>query len=176
MSSVVLKAIEKLGSEKHTVGSLNNHDIRMVNMGARCNADIDNFNIVELGFNDKGERTCSLLSDITKKGYLIASVEEYLDQYENISAFFNGKDEMARIVIQEAGMRFEASNVVGSDTSAQIKNGMKAHFDPSKNQYIVSNGKTEDSAFATAGNKYIVVDAVGNTLGGQQTYRLEFMA
>ncbi len=176
MSSIVLKAIANLGKEKHAVGSLNNHDIKMVNMGAKCKEDIDNFMIVELGFNEKGERICSLLSDVTKKGYLIASVEDYLSQYENISSFFNGEGEMARIVIQEAGTRFECSNVVGSESSAPIKNGMKAYFDPAKKQYVVSNGKSEDQAFATAGNKYIVVDAIGNTLGGQQTYRLEFIA
>ena len=176
MASVVLKAIANLGKEKHTVGSLNNWNKNMVNMGAKCEADIDNYMIVELGFNAQGERTCKLLSDVTKKGYLIASVEDYLGQYENISAFFNGEGDMARIVIQGAGTRFECSNVVGSDSATPIKNGMTAYFDPAKKSYVVCNGKSTDQAYETAGNKYVVVDAIGNTLGGQQTIRLEVIA
>lgn len=172
MASEVLKALINQ-KEKHVVGSLNNADIRTVNQGAIAEADIDNYMIVELGFNEEGERTFKLLSDVTHKGYLVASPENYMKELgENISGFFNGKGERGRIVIQDFGKRFECSNVVASDGSSAIKNGMEAYFDPEKKQFIV-DVKKSDSKLATAGNKYIVVDVEGNTLGGQQTIRLE---
>ena len=172
MASEVLRAlVEK--KNKHVVGSLNNADLRTINQGAIAEADLDNYMIVELGFNEEGERTFKLLTDVKKKGFLLASPENYMKELgENISGFFNGKGERGRILVQKLGERFECSNVVASDGSSPIKNGMEAYFDPAKKQFIV-DVKKNDEKLATAGNKYIVVDAEGNTLGGQQTIRLE---
>lgn len=172
MASEVLKALTDKKS-KHVVGSLNNANIRMVNQGAVAEADIDNYMVVESGFSEEGVRTFKLLSDITKKGFLVASPENVMsDLGENISGFYNGKGERGRLVIQDFGLRFECSNVVASDGSSPIKVGQAAYFDPEKKVFVV-DVKNSDSKLATAGNKYIVVDAEGNALGGQQTIRLE---
>ncbi|MBM7835742.1 hypothetical protein [Clostridium sardiniense] len=174
MASEILKVLTGQGN-KHTVGSLNNMRIRMINQGAIAEADLDNYMIVETGFNEEGERTFKLLTDITKKGYLLASPENVMaDLGETMISFYNGVGERGRLVIQDFGQRFECSNVVPSDNSAPIKAGQSVYFDPSKKAFVAVT-KGEDEKLATAGNKYVVVDAKANTLAGQQTIRLEIL-
>ncbi|EGT3606918.1 hypothetical protein FKF97_10975 [Clostridium perfringens] len=175
MASEILKVLTGKGTQ-HAVGSLNNMRIRMINQGAVAEADIDNYMIVEsTGFNEEGQRTFKLLSDITKKGFLLASPENVMsDLGENISSFYHAKGERGRIVIQDFGQRFECSNVKPSDKSVAIKEGQAAYFDPAEEAFIAVT-KGEDPKYATAGNKYMVVDANANTLAGQQTYRLEIV-
>lgn len=176
MSSIMLEAIKNLGKNKHTVGSLNNWRKDVVNLGAIVEgASIDNYCLVELGFNSKGERTCKALTDQTKKGYLIASVEDYLKEFETMSAFYNGVGDRARVVVQTPSHRFECSNFEKADKAKEIKNGQKAHYDITKKKFVISNGESDHSDLAAAGNVYYVVDCVGNTLDGQHVVRFEII-
>ena len=89
MSSRILEAM-KNKNVKHGVGNINNWSQALINLGAIVTGGaIDNFEIVELDWNEEGERICKKLSDTTKKGYLICSVEDYLEEFgEDISDFF----------------------------------------------------------------------------------------
>ena len=82
MSSTILHALNTITGDKHAVGNLNNWDNEVVNQGAIvADATIENFSIVELGFDAlTKERNCKYLTDQTKKGYLIASVEDYMEE------------------------------------------------------------------------------------------------
>ena len=134
---------------------------------------IDNWEIVELGFSATGERIAKALTDQAKKGYILSAVEDYMGEYETISNFFNVKGERARVVAQPANHRFEVSNYKLDDATKPVVNGQVAHWDISDRKFVISNGGAVNAEYATAGNKYIVVDAVGNTLGGQATIRFE---
>lgn len=172
MSSEMLKILKNKGN-KHSVGSINTIKFRMVNQGAICAEDLDNYMIVDTGFNDEGERTCSLVADETKRGYLLASPENVMaDLGENLASFFNEKGERGRLVILDFGLRFECSNVVANDKSTPIKVGQLAYFDPSKKAFVVIT-KGEEAKLSTAAHKFMVVDAQANTLAGLQTIRLE---
>lgn len=176
MSSTVLNAINSISKDKHAVGSLNNWGTDIINLGAKVSGGtIDNWEIVELNFDAKGERICKRLEDGSKKGYLIASVEDYIEAYETLSNFFNGEGERARIVKQVEGKRFEASNYKLDNESKPVKNGQHAHFDVASHKYLISNGDSDNAGYANAGNKYIVVDSVGDTLDGQHTIRFEIV-
>lgn len=172
MSSEMIKILQKEGT-KHAVGSINSIKFRMVNQGAICTADIDNYMLVDTTFNEEGERTCSVITDSTKKGYLIASPENVMEEFgENNASFFNGQGERGRLVILDFGFRFECSNVVANDKSASIKNGNMAYFDPAQQKFVIVT-KGDDANLTPAGHKFMVVDASANTLSGLQTVRLE---
>lgn len=177
MSSNVLQAIKNLRKNLHNVGSLNNWSKKVLNQGAKvATAAIDNFELVELDFNTAGERICKSLPNSTTKGYLVATPEDYMSGYESISSFFNDIGEMARIVKLEEGMRFECSNFVGANTdlaTKPIKNGMKAHYDHSTKKFKISNNGSDDSAYGTAANQFIVVDANCVSIDGQPIIRFE---
>lgn len=184
MSSTVLNAIKLVEEDKHRVGSLNDFRKNLVNLGAKCaettKDKVENYSIVELGFEADGdqERTFKYLTDGTKKGYLVAAVEDYLDEFgENVGNFYIVKDERARIVVQDEGMHFEVSSYELADSDADtypLKNGLGAYWDATKNNYvIVNNAGSAPADYATAGNKFIVVDYDGNIYDGQQTIRLE---
>ena len=179
MSSTILNAINMLNKDKHTVGNLNNWNKSMVNEGAIvADEKIDNFSIVELGFDKDGERTCSLLKTETEKGYLIASVEDYMDEYgEGLGNFFNVKGERARIVVLEPRVtRFDVSNFKPDNAdlaTKPIKNGQKVHWDITNKTFLVSNGDSDNAGYATAGNQFMVVNANSVILDGKQTIRLE---
>lgn len=172
MASEMLRILTKQGT-KHNVGSINTIKFRTVNQGAICTSDLDNYVIVDTNFNEEGERTCSLVADETKKGYLLASPENVMaDLGENLASFFNGKGERGRLVILDFGLRFECSNVEASDGSSPIKVGQMAYFDTTKKSFVV-DVKGSDSKMGTAVHKFMVVDADANTLAGKQTIRLE---
>lgn len=175
MSSTILNAIQKINADKHAVGSLNNWRKDVVNLGAVVKDEaIDNWAIVELSFDDvTGERMCAKLSDVTHKGYLIASVEDYMMEYETIKNFFNAKGERARVIKLTAGDRFETSLYKLDNEGKPVKNGQKAHWDVTEGKYIISNDSSDHANYATAGNKLVVVDAVGDTLDGQHVIRFE---
>ena len=173
MATQAFKALSN--PDVHTVGSVNSsHDyLQDIPNGAIMTADTDNFTLVELGFNAEGERTATPLSDQIKKGFLVASVERrYLN--EPISAFYNGKGERGRILIQKEFIRFEASNYDATAVTATgIKAGQVAHFDITTKKFVISDGTHAD--YATAGNKYLVVNDeqdIQYTLG-QPTVRFE---
>lgn len=192
MSSTVLNAIKLVEKDKYRVGSLNDFRKNLVNLGAKCSEDtaydikggnfkvVENFSIVELGFEQDGEqeRTFKYLTDGTKKGYLVAGVEEYLDEFgENVGNFFIVKGERARIVVQDEGMHFEVSGFEVSDADIAtypLKNNLGVYWDSTKKNYVVVNNiATAPAGYATAGNKYIIVDYNANIYDGQQTIRLE---
>ena len=176
MSSNVLQAIKNLRSNLHNVGSLNNWNKKVLNQGAVAKADMDNFTLVKLGFNAKGEREAEQLTLSTEKGYLVATPEDYMKEYETISSFFNAKDEMVRIVKLEEGVRFECSNYVAADgdlATKPIKNGQKAHYDHTTKKFKISNGVTDDAGYSSAGNQFVVVDANCVSIDGQSIVRFE---
>lgn len=157
----------------HTVGNVtSSHDyLQDIPHGAIMTEDVDNFTLVELGFNTDGERTATPLSDKTKKGYLVASPERrYLG--ENLGEFYNGKGERGRILIQKEAVRFDASNF-DAKAVTEIKAGQVAHYDIDTKKFVISDGTHAD--FTTAGNKYTVVlseNDIHYTLG-QPTVRFE---
>jgi hypothetical protein len=173
MATRQLKTFTEKGN--HEVGNLNSLKIRTVTNGAKVEgADIDNFTVVELGHNAEGERTCKQLSDVTKKGYLIASVERrYLG--EELVDFYNAVGEDARIVIFDEAIRFDSSAFSLNTGVTEIKNGQVAHFDPATKKYIISAPDAAHADFATAYNKFTVVsdeDDLEYTCG-KATVRLE---
>lgn len=153
----------------HSVGNLNSLKIKTVAQGALVtDADIDNFLLVELGFNEDGERTCKVLSDSTKKSYLIASPEiRYMG--EEINDFYNAVGERARIVILEPGYtRFESSAFDATGVSNTVANGQVAYFDTTAKKFKILPANTADETYAAAKAKFLVVaseDDVEYTLG-----------
>ena len=174
MASVIVQTLRNL--TKHNVGSLNQWEKDLLNQGAKVEgASIDNYCLGELGFNDKGERTVKALTDQTKKGVLVASVEDYMEEYETMAQFYNEVDEYARIVYQTPNHHFEASNYELANISKPVKNGQVAHYDITKKKYIISNDTTNHADYATAGNKYIVVNVPDYTLAGLSVVRFEIV-
>ncbi|MER2059114.1 MAG: hypothetical protein ABTA16_09845 [Niallia sp.] len=157
MASRFLKALTEVGT--HTVGNLNSMKIKTVAHGALVEgADIDNFTLVELGFNADGERTAKQLSAIDKKAYLIATPEvRYLG--EAMVDFYNGVGERARIVIFEPGYtRFETSAFALNTGVTAINKGQVAHFDPATKKFIISEPGAAHADYAGSSAKFLVVN------------------
>ena len=178
MSSTILKAINMINTDKHAVGNLNHWNKSLVNEGAIATEDVENFSIVELSFNEKGERVYSYLKDKATKGYLIAAVEDYMEEYgEDLGNFYNEAGERGRIVVLEPMVtRFDVSNYEADDKSGSAKpiaNGMKVHWDVAGKKFIVSNGSVTHSDYATSANQFVVVNADSVVLDGMQTIRIE---
>lgn len=152
MATDVLKALTEAGTR--TVGNLNSLKVRTLAHGAKVDtADVDNFTIVELGFNADGERICKQLSNVGFKSYLIATPEaRYMG--EELSKFYNAVGEYARIVYLDEGLRFETSAFTLSGVAA-ITNGLNAHFDPATKKFLIHDGSHLDYANAEA--KFLVV-------------------
>lgn len=150
MATNQLTALTKKGT--HEIGNLNSIKIKTLAHGAIVEgADIDNFLMVELGFNSDGERTCKHLTAATKKGYLIAS-PEVRNMGEDLVDFYNGVGEHVRIVIPEEGYtRFDTSAFTGTPA-----NGKFAHYDVATKKYLIHDGAHAD--YATAVNKFLVVN------------------
>lgn len=167
MTTRQLRAFEEKG--KHAVGNLNSLKIKTVAHGALVEgADVDNFTLVELGFNADGERTCKQLSDVANKSYLIATPEtRYMG--EELVDFFNGVGERARIVVlEDAYTRFDTSAFSGTPEKGKV-----AHFDPATKKFLIHDGAHADYAGAKA--KFLVVsneEDLDYTLGAP-TVRLE---
>lgn len=167
MASRILKALQEVGN--HAVGNLNSLKVKTVAHGALIEgADVDNFTLVELGFNADGERTAKQLSAVAKKGYLIASPEaRYMG--EAIADFYNAVGDRARIVVLEEGYtRFDTSAFTGTPAKGDV-----AHFDPATKKFLIHDGTHADYAGAKA--KFLVVnneEDMEYTLG-QPMVRLE---
>lgn len=189
MSSNVLEALKNLRSNLHNVGSLNNWGKTVLNQGAIAKEKMDNFTLVTLEFNaTSGEREAAPLADNAKKGYLVASPEEYMREYESISSFFNGQGERVRIVTLESGVRFECSNVDFQQKTGNapasghpLKNGQHAHYDHASKKFIISNDATANpsnntgmhTGYQGAVNKVVLVDKDCTSIDGQTVYRFE---
>ena len=155
MSTRQFKALTEKGT--YPVGNLNSLKVKTITNGALVDDEtIGNFTLVELGFNEDGERICKSLTDVEKKAYLIAAVERrYLG--EEMVDFINEEGERARIVILEEGLRFESSEFAKNAGVTDIENGMVAHFDPTTKKYIISNPASAHADFADASVKLLVV-------------------
>lgn len=189
MSSNVLEALKNLRSNLHNVGSLNNWGKTVLNQGAIAKEKMDNFTLVTLEFNaTSGEREAAPLADNAKKGYLVASPEEYMREYESISSFFNGKGERVRVVTLEPGVRFECSNVDFNKKTGDaptdghpLKNGQHAHYDHTSKKFIISNDAAAvpstntnmHTGYQNAVNKVVLVDKDCTSIDGQTVYRFE---
>lgn len=166
----------------HQIGQLNTMWTKHMVNGAKALENIDNYLLVELSRNaDTGELECKTLTDETKKGYLVTTIEEeHLLQTDGFNEeyvdFYNAKDEMVRITDVEAqkNTRFETSAFSLNAGVTEAKKGYVAHFDASTKKYIVSNPASAHADYANAVNKFEVVD-VDTDLGyafGVTTIRL----
>ena len=163
----------------HHVGNLNSLKVRTLPHGAKVvDADIDNFTLVELDFEaETGERVCRQLSDVTKKGYLIATPENRM-MGEELVDFYNAVGEYARIVFLDEGLRFETSAFTLNTDVTEIKNGYVAHFDPATKTFIISNPASPHADYANAKDKFLVVNSEEDLeyTNGKPLVRLEVMA
>jgi hypothetical protein len=178
MASRLLDALSTVGT--HNVGNVSSWKIRVVPYGAVVTgAPVDNFTLVELGFDAEGERTCTQLSAVTKKGYLIAAPERRYVDGEQLSDFYNGVGDRARIVFLDEGLRFDTSAYSLNAGVADTVAGYVAHFDPATKKFIISNPASAHASYATAVDKFYVVaseDEVDYLIDGQPLVRLEKQA
>jgi hypothetical protein len=151
MATRQLKTLLEKGT--HAVGNLNNLKVKTLAHGAIVEgADVDNFTIVELGFNADGERTCKQLAAKGNKSYLIAS-PEVRNMGEELVDFYNAVGEHARIVILEEGYtRFDTSAFTGTPAANK-----KAHFDVTTKKFLIHDGAHADYAGSKA--KFLVVSS-----------------
>ncbi|MGG2091249.1 hypothetical protein AB1283_00600 [Bacillus sp. S13(2024)] len=160
----------------HAVGNLNSIKVKTLAHGALVTgADIDNFTLVEVGFDANGERTCKQLSAKDKKAYLIATPEaRYMG--EDLVDFYNAVGERARLVIPEPGhTRFDTSAFTLNTGVSAVANGLVAHFDVTTKKYILSSAATPHTDYAGSSAQFVVVsneDDMNYSLG-LPTVRLE---
>lgn len=157
MASRILKAMQEVGT--HAVGNLNSLKVKTVANGAIIEgADVDNFTLVELGFNADGERTAKQLAAKANKAYLVAAPEtRFLG--EAMADFYNAVGERVRIVILEAGYtRFETSAFAKNTGVTEIANGQVAHFDPATKKFIISAAGAAHADYAGSSAKFLVVN------------------
>lgn len=168
----------------HEVGIINTSWAKELANGAELTtANSDNYLLVELvGFNAEGVRTCKPLSDKTKKGLILSTVEEeslFGDGNEalqgNYTDFYNKVGEMCKLTIQESYLHFETSAYTLNSGVLALAKGLVAHYDTTTKKYILSTVGSEHADYSTAGNKYLVVD-IDTDFGaniGKPTIRLE---
>lgn len=156
-------------SGTHQIGSLNTKwTVHMTN-GAVATENMENYTLAEI-FYDAGILKCKQLTDVTKKGYLVTTVEEdQLLEGETYTDFYNATDEIIRLtdVAEQKNSRFETSAFElnadgvanGGTTVTEVAVGMVAHFNPTTKKYMISNAASPATAYATAVNKFEVVDA-----------------
>ncbi|MNK45792.1 hypothetical protein D3C87_645630 [compost metagenome] len=155
MATRQLQTLKTRGTRE--IGNLNSIKIRTLNYGALIDgADVDNYTLVELGFNTDGERIAKQLSDVTKKSYLVASPEDRM-LGEELVDFYNAVGDRARIVYLDEGVRFDTSAFVKNTGVTDIKNGQVAHFDPAQKKYLIQDSASPVAAYATAAKKFVVV-------------------
>jgi hypothetical protein len=174
MSTRLIKALTEKGN--HAVGNLNNLKIKTVNGGAIViDADVDNFTLVELGFNSDGERTCKQLADKANKAYLIAS-PEFRPMGEELVDFYNAVGDRARIVVLEPNYtRFDTSAYSLNTGVTSISAGQVAHFDVTTKKFIVSAVGSEHTDYAGSSAQFVVVGNEDDLeyVAGKATIRLE---
>ncbi len=168
----------------HAVGNLNSWKVRTLNHGAKLTEDVDNFTLVELGFDAEGQRTASQLAAVSNKGYLIAAPERrYMN--EKIDEFFNGQGELSRIVYLDEGLRFETSafelntdgTTNGGSTISSVQAGQVAHFNPATKKFMISDSASPATDYGNATDQFVVVgneDDMEYTLG-QSMVQLEVL-
>lgn len=176
MATRQLQVLKQRGT--HHVGNLNSWKVRTLPHGARVvDADIDNFTLVELDFDENGERVCRQLSSVTKKGYLIATPENRMMD-EDLVDFYNAVGDYARIVFLDEGLRFDTSAFTLNSGVNEVKNGYVAHFDPASKTFIISNPQSPHPDYENAVDKFLVVNNEEDLeyTNGKPLVRLEVMA
>lgn len=158
MATRMLDVLQTKGT--HAVGNLNSLKVKTVSHGALVDtAAVDNFTIVELGFNSDGERICKQLSNKANKGYLIATPEVRYIEGEELVDFYNAVGDRARIVVLEPGYtRFDTSAFTLNAGVASVANGQVAHFDVTTKKFIISASGTPHADYATSKAKFLVVN------------------
>lgn len=174
MATRQLKAFSEKGN--HEVGNLNSLKVKTVAHGAVIvGADVDNFTLVELGFNAEGRRTAKQLAAKGNKAYLIAAPEtRYLG--EEMVDFYNAVGDDARIVILEAAYtRFDTSAFTKNTGVTEIAKGQVAHFDVATKKFIVSAAGSAHADYATSSAQFLVVSNEEDIeyTHGKATIRLE---
>lgn len=140
----------------HAVGNINSWEIETFANGAICETDIDNFTLVEVGYNADGEATCKQVSAKEKRGLLICSPETRHFEFEEMCDFFNGKDERGRISYLTEGKRFQTSAYEKNTGTTEIKAGMLAHFDVTKKKFIISKPDSAHADYEGSANQFVV--------------------
>jgi hypothetical protein len=185
MASRLLDALKTVGT--HEVGNLNSWNVKVLPYGAIVTtAAVDNFTLVELGFNSDGERTCKQLAAKGNKAYLVAAPEERFVEGEQMVDFYNAVDDRARVVIMEPYYtRFDTSAFALDEGDAEasparaevttIANGQVAHFDVTSKKFIISAAATPHPDYAGSSAQFIVVSDETDMayLCGKATIRLE---
>lgn len=171
--------------KKHNVGNLNMYQKDLLVYGAiltntGADKELDNYCLVEdAGFalvDGEDERVCKPLSANTVKGYLLASVEEYMPEFnETLSSCTNVEGERCRLVGLTKTKRFEASNFELADSSKALKKGQKVHYDATKKKFIISNGTADHADYAAALNKCMVVDFDKVVIDGKPLVKFEIV-
>lgn len=174
MATRLIKSLVEKGT--HNVGNLCNLKIKTVNGGAIVtDADIDNFTLVELGFNADGERTCKQLADKANKAYLIAS-PEFRPMGEELVDFYNAVGDRARIVVLEPNYtRFDTSAYSLNTGVTEITAGQVAHFDIATKKFIISAAGTPHADYEGSSAQFVVVSNEDDLeyVAGKATVRLE---
>lgn len=150
----------------HGVGVINSSWAKEVTNGCRLTvANADNYTLVEFdGYDTDGVLKCKPLTDKTKVGHVLSTVEEeslFGDGSDliqgNYTDFYNKQGDMVKVTYSEPRLRMEVSNFELNTGNTKIALGQVAHYDIAKKAYIVSKSATDAHAdFATAGNKYEV--------------------
>lgn len=171
MASRISKVLSEQGT--HAIGALNTKWTKHMANGAIATEDFDNYLLVETSYNTDGELECGVLTDATKKGYLVTTVEEdHLIQsdgfHEEYTDFYNATGEVVRItdVDVQKNSRFETSafelnadgTTNGGNTITSVKKGYVAHFNPTTKKYMISDNTAPATAYGTAANKFEVVE------------------
>ena len=109
---------------------------------------------------------------------LCAEGERRYLESESMTSFFNDVGERARIVILDEMLRFDTSAFELNSGVTEIKNGLVAHFDPTKKKFIISDSASAHEDYANARDKFLVVSSEDDMeyLCGKETVRLEVMA
>ncbi|APR02510.1 TPA: phage morphogenesis protein [Clostridium botulinum] len=143
----------------HEIGNLNSIWANPFVNGAILEENVDNFTLVELtGYDEEGNVKCKQLSDITKQGFLVTTVEEeHLMEGETYVDFYNAKGEIARLHRPKQDLRFETSAFELNAGAAKLVYGQVAHFDPAKKKYIISDSASTHADYDKATNKFEVV-------------------
>lgn len=170
MATRLEQALKQKGT--HSVGNLTSIQVKTVAHGAKViEAPIDNFTLVELGFDAQGERTAKQLSDKGNKSYLIASPEAR-NLGEQLSDFYNEVGELVRIVVLEPNYtRFDTSAFTLNSAVDTVAAGQVAHFDVTTKKFIVSKSESAHADYATSSAQFVVV--LEDELDEQATIRLE---
>jgi hypothetical protein len=178
MASELLKALKDINNplNKRPVGSLNNWNKKYLNQGAYAFQEMENWTLVKLDFENEKRIAIPLDAD-DEKGWLVATPEDYVGEWETISSFYNAKDEMVRVIKLDKGVRFETSNFDLEDINIEanpIKSGQKVHYDAAGGMFKISN-LTPDGVpeYANAANQFVVVEANPQLLDGQPLVRFE---